>query len=286
LNDVHVLDVKAMKWISPEVRGETSAKRDSHSVVAIGNKIVVYGGDCGDHYLGDVDILDLFTFTWSRMVVQGSNSPGVQAGHASVVIGSKVYINDYCGVSLPEEFGDLRSLKVLYLRYYLGMKSLPDSFGKLTNLQDISLLGSSLQMLPNSFGKLTRLKHLELHNCFDLTISSVTLGNITTLEYLNILDCRNVGEFPPQVSHQRSLKELWLSGANLKELPSEKKVCIVRNRCNKIRDDAQEPTPGDEDYGRWLQEILGRYHSCDDWGITIRVMMGVLPFTRCSSVVV
>jgi hypothetical protein len=67
LNDVHVLDVKAMKWISPEVRGETPAKRDSHSAVAVGNKIVVYGGDCGDHYLGDVDILDLFTFTWSRV---------------------------------------------------------------------------------------------------------------------------------------------------------------------------------------------------------------------------
>jgi Leucine-rich repeat (LRR) protein len=104
------------------------------SVVAVGNKIVVYGGDCGDHYLEDVNILDLFTFTWSR--------------------------------SLPEEFGDLRSLKVLYLRYCLGMKSLPDSFGKLTNLQDISLLGSSLQMLPNSFGKLTRLKRLDLSQLF------------------------------------------------------------------------------------------------------------------------
>jgi len=131
----------------------------------------------------------------------------------------KIDIYGYRGValkSLPEEFGDLRSLKVLYLRDCLGMKSLPESFGKLTNLQDISLLGSSLQMLPNSFGKLTRLKRLELHNCFDLTISSVTIGNITTLEYLNTLDCRNVGELPRQVAHQRSLKELWFSRANLK----------------------------------------------------------------------
>ena len=53
----------------------------------------------------------------------------------------------------------------------------------------------------------------------------------------------------------------------------EKKVCIVRNRCNKIRGDAHELTPGDKDYGRWLQEILGRYHSCDDWGVTIHKML-------------
>jgi leucine-rich repeat protein SHOC2 len=60
-----------------------------------------------------------------------------------------------------------------------------------------------------------------------LTISSATLGNITTLEFLNIADCRSVTELPPQVVHQRSLKELQLSGANLKELPSE-----IGNLCN------------------------------------------------------
>ena len=128
LNDFHVLDLKTMRWTSPEVKGDTPAPRDSHSAVAIGNKLIVYGGDCGDRYHGDIDILDMDTLTWSRvwtspcpvskfsvscqilqihtnfdqicriilyifsfvvqLSVQGS-SPGVRAGHAAVSIGTK-----------------------------------------------------------------------------------------------------------------------------------------------------------------------------------------------------
>ncbi|KAF6170920.1 hypothetical protein GIB67_014737 [Kingdonia uniflora] len=91
LNDLHVLDLKAMRWISPEVKGTLPAPRDSHIAVAIGNKLLVYGGDCGDRYHGEVDILDMETMTWSRLAIHGS-SPGVRAGHAAVNIGSKVYI--------------------------------------------------------------------------------------------------------------------------------------------------------------------------------------------------
>ena len=68
LNDLHVLDLKTMRWTSPEVKGDTTpAPRDSHSAVAIGNKLIVYGGDCGDRYHGDIDILDMDTLTWSRV---------------------------------------------------------------------------------------------------------------------------------------------------------------------------------------------------------------------------
>ncbi|OVA16794.1 Kelch repeat type 1 [Macleaya cordata] len=89
LNDLHVLDLKTMRWIATKVKGELPAPRDSHTAVAINNKLLVYGGDCGDRYHGQVDILDMDTLTWSKLVVQGS-SPGVRAGHASVIIGSKV----------------------------------------------------------------------------------------------------------------------------------------------------------------------------------------------------
>ncbi|XP_010259261.1 PREDICTED: acyl-CoA-binding domain-containing protein 4-like isoform X2 [Nelumbo nucifera] len=91
LNDLHILDLKTMKWTSPKVNGDLPAPRDSHTAVAIENKLLVYGGDCGDRYHGDVDILDLDTLTWSRLAVQGY-SPGVRAGHAAVNIGTKVYV--------------------------------------------------------------------------------------------------------------------------------------------------------------------------------------------------
>ncbi|XVE89556.1 hypothetical protein DITRI_Ditri20bG0005500 [Diplodiscus trichospermus] len=91
LNDLLVLDLRSMRWTSPLVRGHIPAPRDSHSAVAMGNKLVVYGGDCGDRYHGDVDIFDMDTSTWSRLAVQGS-LPGVRAGHAAVNIGTKVFI--------------------------------------------------------------------------------------------------------------------------------------------------------------------------------------------------
>ncbi|XP_062081835.1 uncharacterized protein LOC133788384 isoform X2 [Humulus lupulus] len=91
LNDLHILDLKTMSWSSPEVKGDVPVPRDSHSAVTFGNKLFVYGGDCGDRYNGDVDMLDMDTLTWSRLSVQGS-SPGVRAGHAAVNIGTKVYV--------------------------------------------------------------------------------------------------------------------------------------------------------------------------------------------------
>ncbi|KAK7344277.1 hypothetical protein VNO77_13714 [Canavalia gladiata] len=91
LNDLHILDLGTMRWTSPVVKGDLPVPRDSHSTLAIGNKLIVYGGDCGDQYQGDVNMLDMDTMTWSRLKIQGS-SPGVRAGHAAVSIGTKVYI--------------------------------------------------------------------------------------------------------------------------------------------------------------------------------------------------
>ncbi|XP_065851932.1 protein GLUTELIN PRECURSOR ACCUMULATION 3-like [Euphorbia lathyris] len=91
LNDLHVLDLKTMTWSSPEVKGDVPVPRDSHSAVAIGNKLFVYGGDRGDRYHGDVDVLDTNTMIWTKFVVRGC-SPGVRAGHAAVNIGNKVCV--------------------------------------------------------------------------------------------------------------------------------------------------------------------------------------------------
>ncbi|KAI4349893.1 hypothetical protein L6164_010436 [Bauhinia variegata] len=92
LNDLHILDLRTMRWTSPEVKGDyLPVPRDSHSTLAIGNKLFVYGGDSGDQYHGDVNVLDMDTMTWSRLTVRGS-SPGVRAGHAAVSIGTKMYI--------------------------------------------------------------------------------------------------------------------------------------------------------------------------------------------------
>ncbi|GAB4855654.1 hypothetical protein Ancab_024276 [Ancistrocladus abbreviatus] len=91
LNDLHILDLKTMRWSSPEVKGEVPRPRDSHTAVSVGNKLFVYGGDCGDRYHGEVDVFDVDTVTWTRLLVQGS-SPGARAGHVAVTTGTKIYV--------------------------------------------------------------------------------------------------------------------------------------------------------------------------------------------------
>ncbi|KAG5073093.1 hypothetical protein JHK86_008304 [Glycine max] len=88
LNDLHILDLRTMSWTSPELKGDFPVPRDSHSTLAIGNKLIVYGGDSGDQYHGNVHMLDMTTMTWSKLSIQGS-PPGVRAGHAAVNIGTK-----------------------------------------------------------------------------------------------------------------------------------------------------------------------------------------------------
>ncbi|XP_062197307.1 acyl-CoA-binding domain-containing protein 4-like isoform X1 [Phragmites australis] len=110
LSDVHVLDVPTMTWSSPEVKGDYApAPRDSHGAVAVGGRLFVYGGDCGDRYHGEVDVLDVDTMAWSRFAVKGA-SPGVRAGHAAVSVGSKVYIIG--GVGDKQYYSDVWILDV------------------------------------------------------------------------------------------------------------------------------------------------------------------------------
>jgi len=76
----------------------------------------------------------------------------------------------YCSFQkLPEEFCNMKFLKVLVLKRCTKLKALPDSFGNLTNLQDMGLNGcSSLERLPESLGNLTNLQSMELSWCESL----------------------------------------------------------------------------------------------------------------------
>lgn len=54
LNDITIFDVNSHSWHTPDVQGARPPVRDSHAAVALGNRMVIYGGDCGKEYLGDV----------------------------------------------------------------------------------------------------------------------------------------------------------------------------------------------------------------------------------------
>lgn len=68
LNDLHILDLKTMRWSRPDTKGDVPVPRDSHSAVSVGNKIFIYGGDCGDRYRGDIGVFNVETSIWSRVI--------------------------------------------------------------------------------------------------------------------------------------------------------------------------------------------------------------------------
>lgn len=70
LNDVTVFDVNTHTWHSPDVQGARPPVRDSHAAVALGNRMVIYGGDCGKEYLSDVWAYNVEEQKWQAFKVR------------------------------------------------------------------------------------------------------------------------------------------------------------------------------------------------------------------------
>jgi len=87
--------------------------------------------------------------------------------------------------SIPEDIGELISLKTLYLGANRILE-VPPSFGRLKNLRALDLSWTDIQALPKEFGDLTNLMELCLplefpfQSCLDL------FGNLTSLMYLEV----------------------------------------------------------------------------------------------------
>lgn len=74
---------------------------------------------------------------------------------------------------LPDNFGDLRSLEILYLSGNL-LKDLPISIGNLSKLRMLGISNNTLVDIPDSIGDLNYLTHLDLSsNKFDDIPSSI-----------------------------------------------------------------------------------------------------------------
>ena len=80
LNDVTIFDVNTLTWHTPDVQGARPPVRDSHAAVALGNRMVIYGGDCGKEYLGDVWAYHVEHHKWQAFKV-GSCDAGAYARH-------------------------------------------------------------------------------------------------------------------------------------------------------------------------------------------------------------
>eukprot|EP01027_Heterolobosea_sp_BB2_P013573 GEZU01019566.1.p1 GENE.GEZU01019566.1~~GEZU01019566.1.p1 ORF type:complete len:864 (-),score=297.60 GEZU01019566.1:22-2613(-) len=91
VNDILVYDSKTESIRAIKPKGKTPAPRQSHSAVAFGNSIFVYGGFDGSSRLGDLHIFDTESETWSQVATTGT-APGPLEGHKAIVSGKDMYI--------------------------------------------------------------------------------------------------------------------------------------------------------------------------------------------------
>lgn len=50
LNDLHILDLKEMRWLSPDIKGDLPKSRNNHTTAVVGTKLIVHGGHDGSKW--------------------------------------------------------------------------------------------------------------------------------------------------------------------------------------------------------------------------------------------
>jgi internalin A len=118
--------------------------------------------------------------------------------------------------TLPESIGKLTWLQRLDV-YGNQLTTLPDSVGKLVSLQTLSLFENQLTMLPDSIGKLASLKRLDAYGN-RLTTLPESIGELTALQRLD-LDRNRLTALPESIGNLTALEMLSLSGNRLMMLP-------------------------------------------------------------------
>jgi len=117
---------------------------------------------------------------------------------------------------LPDSLGRLTQLQTLFL-HENQLTTLPDSLGGLTQLQTLSLFGNQLTTLPDSLGRLTQLQTLYLSGN-QLTTLPDSLGRLTQLRTL-FLHENQLTTLPDSLGRLTQLQTLYLSVNQLTTLP-------------------------------------------------------------------
>ncbi|MFZ4661008.1 MAG: COR domain-containing protein [Caldilineaceae bacterium] len=117
---------------------------------------------------------------------------------------------------LPESIGKLKQVESLDLSHN-KLTTLPASLGHLTLLQSLDLSHNQLTTLPESLGQLTQLQSLDLsHN--KLTTLPESLGKLKQLKLLNLSDNQLV-VLPDSISQLKQLNLLSLLENKITSLP-------------------------------------------------------------------
>jgi len=137
---------------------------------------------------------------------------------------------------LPEEFGDLKSLRELTI--LSSLTEVPESIGDLQKLQHLYLCSNQLTYLPEEIGNLESLELMVLFGN-QLTTLPESIGELKSLLILSAQD-NELGSLPESIGGLNALEMLLLGKNKLSDLPSS--ICNLKNlrvlalNDNKIRE--------------------------------------------------
>jgi len=136
---------------------------------------------------------------------------------------------------LPKEIGNLKQLKKLKIKgvwhrgteeevvgvtpgylyerrgsalYPLGLQDLPDEFGGLTHLEELTLFNTEVQTLPDTIGQLKKLNFVFFAHG-DLRVIPPAIGGCESLEVMNMPDNPLMESFPPEIGKCKKLRSIW-----------------------------------------------------------------------------
>ncbi|KAL3676043.1 hypothetical protein R1sor_025991 [Riccia sorocarpa] len=130
---------------------------------------------------------------------------------------------------LPDTFGGLASLEQLTIDRCSALKKLPEGFGALAELRRLDIkYCAKLELLCESFSSLSQLRRLNLSNLPKLKMLPVTIGDLPSLKDLGVYLCPVIKNLPGSFSNLRSMRKLEIRNCNaLESVWPDNKYCHV-----------------------------------------------------------
>ncbi|MBA0602708.1 hypothetical protein Gorai_002879, partial [Gossypium raimondii] len=167
------------KWISPPVIGQRPKARYQHGAAVVQDKMYIYGGNHNGRYLNDLHVLDLRSWTWSKVeakvVPKSVESPSLVniapcAGHSLIPWENKL-LSIAGHTKVPSE-----TIQGKAFDLQTGTWSVLNTYGKAPVSragQSVTLVGTTLVIFGGQDAKRTLFNDLHILNLETMTWNEI-----------------------------------------------------------------------------------------------------------------
>ncbi|KAH7665648.1 Non-specific serine/threonine protein kinase protein [Dioscorea alata] len=234
----------------------------------------------GLHFPCILLIITLFNITFSFLIITRALTRNylngtIPVAWASLPLIKLSLLGNRISGRIPEELGNITSLKELVLQDNLMGGPIPTSLGKLINLEILHLSGNNFRgELPKALGNLKNLTELDMEGT---SLEGPFPSSFSELESLNVLMVSSIkggnGEFPP-LENSRQLKIMVLRNLSISgALPD-----YIGNMANLILLDLSF-----NNFAGQIPKSFGNLSNLDNMFLTNNKLTGEIPkwiFTR------